>query len=270
MDYLSRESAPFSEDLWEEIDKAVVDSARRILVGRRFLTIFGPLGAGAQNINIDSEKKAEEANDGIVQTVGRQYAEIPQVYDDFFMLWRDIEASEKSGYPVDITSAMTAAESLSRREDKLIFFGNQALGVSGLLNAPGANKIKRGDWATGENAFADIAKGISALDEKGYIGRYALILSHDLYLDLQRIQPGTGLMEIDRIGRMVDGRIFRAPVLGAGKAVLVCCEPQYMDLVIGIDMTTAYLELVDLNHHMRVLETVLPRIKRQDAIVVFG
>ena len=43
-----------------------------------------------------------------------------------------------------------------------------------------------------------------------------------------------------------------------------------MDLVIGIDMTTAYLELVDLNHHMRVLETVLPRIKRQDAIVVFG
>ncbi|MEA5002099.1 MAG: family 1 encapsulin nanocompartment shell protein [Christensenella sp.] len=270
MDYLSRESAPFSGELWDKIDEAVVDSARRILVGRRFLTIFGPLGAGAQSINIDSEKKAETSKDGVVRTTGRQYAEIPQVYDDFFMLWRDIEASEKSGYPVDISSAMAAAESLSRREDKLIFFGDKALGVSGILNAPGANKVKRGDWATGENAFTDIAKGISILDEKGYLGRYALVLSPDLYLDLQRIQPGTGLMEIDRVGRMVDGRVFRAPVLGTKTAVLVCCEPQYMDLVIGVDMTTSYLELVDLNHHMRVLETVLPRIKRQDAIVVFG
>ena len=88
-------------------------------------------------------------------------------------------------------------------------------------------------------------------------------------LDLQRIQPGTGLMEIDRVSTMVEGRVFRAPVLGIKKAVLVCCEPQYMDLVIGQDIQTAYLELVDLNHHMRVLETVLPRLKEQEAVVVF-
>ena len=36
MDYLSRESAPFSGELWDKIDKAVVDSARRILVGAGF------------------------------------------------------------------------------------------------------------------------------------------------------------------------------------------------------------------------------------------
>ena len=107
------------------------------------------------------------------------------------------------------------------------------------------------------------------LNDKGFIGRYALVLSPDLYLDLQRIQPGTGLMEIDRVSTMVEGRVFRAPVLGIKKAVLVCCEPQYMDLVIGQDIQTAYLELVDLNHHMRVLETALPRLKEQEAVVVF-
>ena len=269
MDYLSRDSAPFPEDLWNRIDSAVVDSARRNLVGRRFLTLFGPIGAGAQSINIDSRDKTEDFDDGVVRTTGRSYAEIPQIYDDFFLLWRDIEASDKADYPVDLASAMSAAESVARREDKLIFFGNQALGVSGIMNAPGANKVKRGDWKTGENAFSDIAKGITILDEKGFLGNYALILSPDLYLDLQRIQPGTGLMEIDRVSKMVDGRLLRANVLGVKKAALVCCEPQYMDLVVGIDMTTAYLELTDLNHHMRVLETVLPRIKRQDAIVIF-
>lgn len=270
MDYLSRDSAPFAEEFWQEIDSVVVDAARRNLVGRRFLTVFGPLGAGAQSINIDSAKKAEKFEDGVVRTEGRQYSEIPQVFDDFYLLWRDIEASDKAGYPADLSSAMAAAESVARREDKLIFFGNKAMGLAGIMNAPGVNKIKRGDWKSGENAFADIAKGISTLDEKGFLGRYALVLSPDLHLDLQRIQPGTGMMEIDRVSKMVDGRLYRAPVLGIKQAALVCCEPQYMDLVIGQDMATAYLELVDLNHHLRVLETVLPRLKRPDAVVVFG
>lgn len=269
MDYLSRESAPFSEALWDKIDGAVVESARRNLVGRRFLPVFGPIGAGAQSITIDSQKKREIFEDGIVRTEGRQYTEIPQVYDDFILLWRDIEASGREDYPVDVSSAMTAAESVARREDKLIFFGNQALGLTGFINAPHVNKIKRGDWTTGETAFADIAKGLTKLNDKGFLGRYALVLSPDLYLDLQRIQPGTGLMEIDRVSAMVEGRVFRAPVLGIKKAVLVCCEPQYMDLVIGQDIQAAYLELVDLNHHMRVLETVLPRLKEQEAVVVF-
>ena len=103
MDYLSRDSAPFSEEFWGRIDDTIVDSASRILIGRRFLTLYGPLGAGAQSINIDSAKKAENFADGIVTTGGRQYTEIPQVYDDFFLLWRDIEAGDKDGYPVDLS-----------------------------------------------------------------------------------------------------------------------------------------------------------------------
>jgi uncharacterized linocin/CFP29 family protein len=42
-----------------------------------------------------------------------------------------------------------------------------------------------------------------------------------------------------------------------------------MDLVIGQDMITAFLESVSLNHNFRILETLLLRIKRKDAIVVF-
>ena len=188
-------------------------------------------GAGAQSINIDSAKKAENFADGIVTTGGRQYTEIPQVYDDFFLLWRDIEAGDKDGYPVDLSSAMAAAEERLRAgRIKLVFFGNKSVGVAGLLNAPGANKIKRSDWSTGENAFTDVAKGIATLDEKGYIGRYALVLSPDLYLDPQRVQPGTGLMGNRPRFAYGERKVFRAPVLSMNKAVLVCCEPQYMDL----------------------------------------
>jgi len=269
MDYLGREGAPFSEELWQKIDDAVVSSARKLLIGRRFLPVFGPIGQGARNINIDSKDKTEQFEDGIVVTTGRQYVEIPQLYDDFWLLWRDLEASQKSGYPVDLSMVMGAAERLSRLEDKLIFFGNKKLGINGLLEAPGINKKKLSDWMSGENAFIDVASGLTLLDEKGLLGKYTLIVSPDLHLALQRIQPGMNIVEVDRIAKLVQGKVYRAPVLGSKKAVLVCCEPQYMDLVIGQDMAASYLEAVDLNHHLRVLETIVPRIKRPEAVVAF-
>jgi uncharacterized linocin/CFP29 family protein len=94
-------------------------------------------------------------------------------------------------------------------------------------------------------------------------------LSPDLYLQMQRIQPGTGLLEIERVKKLLNGNVVSSPVLGNDKAVLVCTEPRNIDLVIGQDLAAAYLEQKDLNHCFRILETVLLRIKRRQAIVVF-
>ncbi|HPS70215.1 MAG TPA: family 1 encapsulin nanocompartment shell protein, partial [Candidatus Cryosericum sp.] len=66
------------------------------------------------------------------------------------------------------------------------------------------------------------------------------------------------------------GHVVVSPALGTGKAVLVCSEPENMDLVVGQDMTTAFLEQSSLNTSLRVLETVLLRIRRRQAVVVLG
>ena len=39
-----------TEGLWKQIDSAVVEAAKRVLTGRRFLHVFGPLGVGTENI----------------------------------------------------------------------------------------------------------------------------------------------------------------------------------------------------------------------------
>jgi uncharacterized linocin/CFP29 family protein len=270
MSYLSRAESPIPAELWDQIDNAVVSTAKKTLVGRRFLHIFGPLGIGAESIHIDDVDSVTEVyEDGLMVTKGRKFVEIPTLYDDFTLLAKDLEYSAKYGYPIDMAKAMASAEALSMKEDRLIFFGSKAHGYEGLLNASGTNKIKKSDWREGENAFTDVAAAIERLVSQGVLGAYSLILSPDLYMQLQRIQPGTGLLEIDRASKLVDGRVYRAPVLGSGKAVLVCGEPRNMDLVIGQDMAAAYLEQVDLNHTFRLLETVLLRIKRRQAIVVF-
>lgn len=78
-----------------------------------------------------------------------------------------------------------------------------------------------------------------------------------------------GIMEEERISKMLNGHLYNAPVLGSNKAVLVCAEPQYMDLAVGKDIETAYLESKDLNHVFRIVETVALRIKNKEAIIIF-
>lgn len=269
MDYLARESAPFSAEVWEKIDAAVIDTAKKHMVCRRFLSLFGPLGAGAGVVAVDSAAKGEDLEGGVGRVTGRRLVELPQLYEDFTLLWRDIEEAEKNGWPLDLSAAAAAAQRAAKREDDLILFGSKALGVEGLLNSSGSFKIKRGNWKEGEDAFRDVAHGIAHLSSSSLLGRYALVLSPDVYLDLQRIQPGVNMLELDRIARLVDGRVYATGAFGANKAVLVCAEPQYMDLAVGADLGVGYLELKDFNHAFRVLETVALRVKEPNAIVVF-
>lgn len=270
MSYLSRETSPLSAELWEQVDDAVVKSARRVLTGRKFLHVFGPLGIGVTSIALDdADTVGEVEEDGLITTKGRKYVEIPTLYHDFTLLSKDLESAAAAGFPVNLFKAADAAAQCALKEDRLIYFGNAKLGFPGLVNAPGANKIKKKDWSAGENAYADIAAAVELLTEKNIYGTYALAVSPNLYMQLQRIQPGTGLLEIDRIGKLLGGHIFKAPVLEKETAVLVACDEKNVDLVIGQDMAAAYLEQKDLNHSIRVLETVLPRVKRAEAIVVF-
>ena len=134
----------------------------------------------------------------------------------------------------------------------------------------GSSKIKKSDWSQGENSFADITAGFAQLAKTGYLGRYALVVSPDLFLDLQRLQPNTGLLEIDRIKKLIGDNVYMTSVMGPGKAVLVCAEPEYLDLAIGLDLSVGYLELADFNHTFRIMETAALRVKDPAAIVVFA
>ncbi|HHV97574.1 MAG TPA: bacteriocin family protein [Clostridiaceae bacterium] len=269
MDFLSRDGSPIPAELWEKIDDAVVSAAKKVLTGRRFLSIYGPLGAGIQTINVDNICELEETEDSISVIKGRTYKHIPLINQDFSLLWRDLEYSEQMGLPVDLSSAMHAATQCALKEDEFIFYGNEELGYKGLLNECGIIKLPISDWSEGENPFKDISAGLAKFIENGIVGRKALVVSPQLFVQLQRIQPGTGTTEYERISKLIGGNIYSTPIIKGNKAVLVCAEPQYMDLVIGQDMITSYLETKNLNHYFRIIETLLLRIKKKEAVIVF-
>ena len=110
MDYLAREGAPIAPALWEKIDAAVIDNAKKHMVARRFLSLYGPLGPGASVVAVDSAAKDEALENGVGRITGRRLVELPQLYEDFSLLWRDLEEAQRMGYPVDLSAPAAAAQ----------------------------------------------------------------------------------------------------------------------------------------------------------------
>lgn len=269
MDYLARDSADLSADLWNEIDSTLVSTIKEQLIGRKFLSISGPYGPGTTSVRLDSVDKEETMEDGLARIKGRSQLEMPLLYEDFYLLGRDLEHSTQTGHAMDLSPLIRAAKRAAIREDELVMLGNKTLGTQGLSTTKGSFKVKKGDWNKSEVGYTDIAKGYAHLVDEGYLGRYALVLSTDLYLSLQHLAENTGLLEIERIKKLIGDRVYTYSHFGSNKAVLVCAEPENMDLAIGLDFSVGYAELVDFNHHFRIMETAALRIKDPRAIVTF-
>jgi uncharacterized linocin/CFP29 family protein len=277
-DYLMRDDAPFSDEEWEKLDELVVGVARKLLVGRRFIQLTGPLGAGVQTVPVpavgsaeaclhDEEGCACEAGEcEVIQVTGHKFLSLPLIHQDFRLAWRDIEASRRMGWPLELGPAAAASAACTRAEDELIFHGHPEHGYEGLLNATGRHTVSLGDWDESGQAFADIVAATEALVADGFYEPFAVVLSPALYAKTQRIAKGIGRLEGKLIKDVAEGGLFRSPVLAEDQGLVIAQGAHNFDLVVAQDLITAYLGPENMDHTFRVMQILSLRIKRPGAI----
>ncbi len=275
VDFLQRDQAPLTPDQWAQIDAAVEDVGRRSLVGRRIVPVLGPLGAGAEVVPDDIYRGADEGgldllgedDKGIVRASERRYLPIPLLYKDFRLHWRDLEASQQGCMPFDTGPATAAATVVARTEDNLVFNGDDRLGYQGLLNVAGRGVLTMGDWNGLGNAFRDVVTATQYLTDVGFYGPYAVVVSPRLYAAMNRVYENTGVLEIEQVQKLASAGVYRSAAIPDGRAVILAVGSSNMDLVVGQDLVAAYVASENLNHHFRVVESVILRIKRPESIV---
>jgi len=265
-DYLMRDEAPLSDEEWAKLDELVVGVARKLLVGRRFIHLTGPLGMGVQTVPLPTVSGGEAGEYEAIQATGHRFLSLPLIHQDFRLSWRDIEASRRMGWPPELGPAGAASAACARAEDELIFHGHPEHGYQGLLNADGRHTVPLGGWDEPGQAFADIVAATEALVADGFYEPFAVILSPALYARTQRIARGIGRLESKLIADVAEGGLFRSPVLAENQGLVVAQGVQNMDLVVAQDLVTAYLGPENMDHHFRVLESLVLRIKRPGAI----
>ncbi len=273
--FLNHEDTPLTDDEMQRLHEAVVKAARRRLVGRRFIELFGPMGSGVQAIPYDeftgegvaAVDLTGEGDTGSVLTDRRSFKPLPIIYKDFVLHWRDLEMWRQLGMPLDDSAAAGAATWCAEAEDRLIFYGDKRTDFQGLMTHPDRHQLNLTDgWSVPGAALKDVVAATGAMYEAGHFGPYAMAVSPKLFANLHRMWEDARTMEIDNVRRLIEDGIFRCDVLQGESAVVVSTGRENMDLAVGLDLTVAYLGAEKMNHPFRVLETVCLRIKHADAI----
>jgi uncharacterized linocin/CFP29 family protein len=275
-DFLERKTAPLRDEDWQQIDSLVVEVARRQLVGRRVIPVFGPLGAGTQDVDYDVFTGTDAA---VVSTLGestdpvrakrRIHEHLPLIYKDLMLYWRDLQSNRMVGSPIDLGAAAAAASFCAQKEDDVIFNGVSDLGYPGLTNVEGRQIIPASDWGQAGMAFNDVVTATRQLMNEGFYGPYAVVVNPHAYSRMQRVYANSGVLELNHVREIATGGVFQTPMLRDKLGVVLSMGIQNFDIAIGQDLITAYLGPERMNHLFRVFESFVLRIKRPGAIASF-
>ncbi|WP_144553960.1 family 1 encapsulin nanocompartment shell protein [Bacillus sp. X1(2014)] len=265
--------SPLNELEFSQLDQTVIESARRQLVGRRFIELYGPLGRGMQSIpndifleNMEAKMDFQGSFETIVESSKRVNHTIPLLYKDFVLYWRDIEQTKTLDIPIDFSPAANAARDVANLEDQMIFHGAREFDIPGLMNVQGRLTHLIGEWYESGAAFQDIVEARNKLLEMNHHGPFALVLSPELYSLIHRVHKDTNVLEIEHIRELVTDGVFQSPVLKGKTGVILNTGRNNLDLAVSEDFDTAYLGVEGMNHPFRVYETAVLRIKRPGAI----
>ncbi|MBI3949871.1 MAG: bacteriocin family protein [Acidobacteria bacterium] len=266
--YLDRESAPIDTQVWKFIDQTVVESARRHLVGRRFIDIDGPYGLGLKTVDEGAEivLAGSEGEPNLVYSRGTP---LPAISHQFKLSLRNMEAFQQFRQLLNLAPVAEAARACAQLEDQLIFYGRGEIGLPGLITVQGSHQVSVSDWRQPNRAFDDITRAIERLDQYNYSGPYALVLMPALYHQLFQPYEDSNLMPIKQMNQLVTGGIFKSPILKEA-GVLVSIGRDLLRLVLGQDLVAGFQGIEGLYLSFNLSESLLLQISVPEAICVLA
>jgi uncharacterized linocin/CFP29 family protein len=255
MSWQDREAAPFGQEVWDQIDATARAAADEVRGARRLVEVIGPLGFAARaGVAEDEPVVSDEAEAQAHVHVPRVRA-LPVLHRTFALGARSVAAKELLREPLVLSEAAEAARQIARAEDRLLFSGNQAAGVRGLIAHEGAIELTARDWSDPAAAADDLLGALARLDAAGRHGPYAVGVSPARFYLLLRPYAGTALTPHAQLLPAFAGGIVKAPALQDG-AVVVVRSASGPRAVIGQELAAAYDGREGIFHRISLVESV--------------
>jgi uncharacterized linocin/CFP29 family protein len=255
-DYMMREDAPITEEVWAAIDEMVVTVVKKNLVGRRVIDLVGPLGWG---VEVVPRFEFTEQEGAAIARPTAEYIPLEEISQEFMLRAKQIVISQQTPHGLDLGAVAIAATNLAKAEDRIMIGG-----LASLDQCAG----ELGDWDTLGGPFRAIADAVARLRDSGFDAPFAAIMSPAMYARLASLFQH-GRRELDLVRSLLDGGVFQSTDPAVAEQVLVLSPQAWnMDLVVGQDVATAWLGNEGLDQRFRVFESLVLRVKRPGAVCV--
>src|SRR5262245_52982047 len=209
MNNLHRELAPISEAAWASIEEEARRTFTLHLAGRRVIDVRGPGGSTLSAVGTGHLADAESPADGVNVRV-RQVQPLAELRAPFSLDRQAIDDVERGAKDPDWQPVKDAARSIAFAEDRAIFEGYAAAGITGIGGGAPNRSLPLPASAT---EYPDaVSKAVSSLRLAGVGGPYSLLLSADAYTAVSETSDH-GYPVRDHLTRVVDGDIMWAPAI---------------------------------------------------------
>ncbi len=235
MDNLYRELAPISAAAWAELEEEARRTFQRHVAGRRIVDVAGPEGFPLAAVGTGRLQTIDAPSDGVIAQTRRSQP-IVELRAPFTVDRQQVDDVERGAKDADWQPAKDAARELAFAEDRAIFEGYPAAGITGIRAGSSNPAIKLPaqvrDYPTA------ISRAASALRLAGVDGPYTLALSADAYTAVGE-SSDQGYPVQEHIRRQVDGEIIWAPAIEG--ALLLSTRGGDFELHLGQDVAIGYL-----------------------------
>lgn len=237
MNDLLREHAPISSDAWKEIDDEARRTLKVLLAARRLVDFNGPLGWATSSISLGQTQKLSPAlQEGVASKV-RIVLPLTEIRATFEVSREALDSIGRGARDPDLDPVRNAARAAAVAEDRAVFQGYAAAGITGIFEASAAQRLTIPDRF---EEYPDIvAEAVHRLRSAGVNGPYGIALGPRCYTGLTR-STDRGYPIIDHVRKLVDGPILWAPA--ADGAVVMSTRGGDFELSVGQDFSVGYLD----------------------------
>lgn len=276
------------KDEWKQYDQTLIEVARQrtplvqLLVSNG-LTYNIPNGLGTTILEWEDVSDMEPADVSMAGvTRGEQdtleYSlksmPLPIIHKDFTINIRKLEASRKTGMPLDTAQMEIAARLVAEKLENMVIAGHATqVGSSviyGLNTVPNSEAVTMTNlWdttSTGANYLTDVLAAVAALENNYMWGPYALVVNYTTWNRMMSDYDvsGNSLMTIQERLLKVAGLTTIVPSINvpANTAYFFQLTRDVIDEVIGMQPTVVQWETQGgMQMHFKIMAIMIPRLR---------
>jgi uncharacterized linocin/CFP29 family protein len=233
-DHLRRELAPISAKAWAQIEEEATCTFKNYLAGRPLIDVSGPHGWSHSSYSLGRVEPVASPRDGVQATL-RQVQPLVELRTPFEVPFSSLDAADRGAPDADWQRVIDAAQRAALAEDRAIFHGYPAGGITGVVPSSPHEEVPIGDDY--EDYPEYVASAVVKLKTAGIQGPYALALGPVCYTGvIETTEAGYPVFE--HLKSILGGPVVWAPAVDG--AVVVSLRGGDYELVIGQDFSIGY------------------------------
>jgi uncharacterized linocin/CFP29 family protein len=236
MSHLLREFAPITEVGWGLIDDEARERLAPTLAARKLVDFGGPHGWEHSATNLGRTRALADAPGDGLTAVQRRVLPIVELRAPFSLSRDELRDADRGAEDVDLDALDDAAHRIATAENRAVFHGWEAAGITGIAEASTHDAIALGDDC--ERYPRHVARAVEALLCAGVAGPYGLALGPEAYTRVLETTEHGGYPLLEHLRKIIGGPLVWAP--GVQGAVVVSQRGGDFLFEVGEDLSIGY------------------------------